>query len=126
VFSCAEGRSKAHFQPRPEHQGYAGISHGGVLAALLDEAMVYAAVTLGRWVTTAELTVRYLRPAPTGQPFFVAGEVVRHQRQMVVCKAEIRGGDGELLAFATGKLLQSRELREDEQPGRTQSGTGTL
>ena len=31
-----EGRCIAHFRPRPEHQGYPGYLHGGIISALLD------------------------------------------------------------------------------------------
>ena len=115
AFQYEPGRATGTFHPRPEHQGYAGISHGGILATILDEAMVYAAVTLGRWVATAEMTVRYHKPAHTGACLTVQAEVTRHQRRLVECRAEIRGEDGVLLASATGKLMQGRELREEER-----------
>jgi len=115
-FAAAEGRAEASYAPRREHQGYAGISHGGIVAALLDEAMVYAATSLGHWVATAEMTIRYSRPAPTGETLTVAAEVVRRQKRLVECRAEIRGEDGSLLAAATGKLVQGRRVREGEHP----------
>jgi acyl-coenzyme A thioesterase PaaI-like protein len=31
-----EGRCIARFQPRPEHQGYRGHLHGGLISTLLD------------------------------------------------------------------------------------------
>jgi len=31
-----EGRCIAHFRPKPEHQGYPGQLHGGVISNLLD------------------------------------------------------------------------------------------
>jgi uncharacterized protein (TIGR00369 family) len=114
-FECAEGRATGQYTPRAEHQGYTGISHGGVLAALLDETMVYASVTLGHWVTTAELTVRYNRPAQIGAPLLLSGEVTSHKRRLIECRAEIRDEAGELIAAATGKLLQGRALHDHER-----------
>jgi acyl-coenzyme A thioesterase PaaI-like protein len=32
-----EGRCIARFQPRPQHQGYPGHLHGGIISTLLDE-----------------------------------------------------------------------------------------
>jgi len=32
-----EGRCIARFQPKPEHQGYPGQLHGGIISTLLDE-----------------------------------------------------------------------------------------
>jgi uncharacterized protein (TIGR00369 family) len=106
-----EGTASCTFTPRPEHQGYAGISHGGILAALLDEVMVYAAVSLGALTSTAEMTVRFHKPAPTGEPLQLTGEVTRHQRRLVECRAEARTQDGTLVASATGKLMQDRSAR---------------
>jgi acyl-coenzyme A thioesterase PaaI-like protein len=34
-----EGRCIARFRPGPEHQGYPGHLHGGIISTLLDEAM---------------------------------------------------------------------------------------
>jgi uncharacterized protein (TIGR00369 family) len=127
-FQCSEGRAEGRCLPRTEHQGYTGVSHGGVLAALLDEAMVYAAATLGHWAATVELSIRYSQPALTGAPVTVRAEVLRHRRTLVECRAEVRGEDGAVLASATGKLLQGRpvhpheaaelEIRRGEQNGR--------
>jgi acyl-coenzyme A thioesterase PaaI-like protein len=32
-----EGQCVARFRPKPEHQGYPGHLHGGIISALLDE-----------------------------------------------------------------------------------------
>lgn len=116
-FQCANGKATGRFFARDEHQGYTGLSHGGILAALLDESMVYAAATLGRWVATAEMTIRYVRPAPTGQWLKLRAEVTLHRRKLVEAMAEIASEDGTVLASATGKLIQGRELTEDERRG---------
>jgi uncharacterized protein (TIGR00369 family) len=105
-FETEAGTSRARFTPGPAHQGYAEITHGGVLAALLDEAMVYAAVSLGRWVATAELTVRFRRPASTGVPLLVVATVARDTPRMVECEAEIRTETGQVVATARGKLMK--------------------
>ncbi|WP_068770017.1 PaaI family thioesterase [Termitidicoccus mucosus] len=43
-------------------QSYEGILHGGVIATLLDSAMVHALFARGIVAHTAELRVRYRRP----------------------------------------------------------------
>lgn len=107
-FECGEGRSRAEFTPAEAHQGYAALTHGGILAALLDEAMVYAAVSLGGWVATAEMTVRYRRPAAVGAPLTVTAHVTRDTLRLVECAADIRDAAGTLIARATGKMLRER------------------
>ena len=115
-FQAADGTATGHFEARPEHQGYAGVSHGGILAAILDEAMVYAASSLGHWVATAEMTVRYLKPAPTEQRLAIRAEVGRQAGRLIECSAEVADEAGTVLARATGKLMRMRPVREEEHP----------
>ncbi len=109
-FQCSEGKATGRYQPRDTHRGYAGIAHGGILAALLDEAMVYAAATLGYWVATAELTIRYQKPASTEEPLLITAEVTSHRRKLVECRAALIREDGTEVATATGKLLQGTAI----------------
>jgi uncharacterized protein (TIGR00369 family) len=117
-FECGEGKASVRFVPQAEHQGYAGVSHGGIVTALLDEAMVYAATSLGCWTATAEITVRFRRPVPTTQELLVSAEVVQQQRRIIECRAEARAPDGAVLATATGKLMQGRPLTDSEREER--------
>jgi uncharacterized protein (TIGR00369 family) len=111
-FDCADGRAQARVVVRPEHQGYAGITHGGILAALLDEVMVYAAGTRGYWFATAELTVRYAKPVPVGRPLRLSGEVTRDRGRLVECRAELCDEAGMVLAHAAGKLVRGPAREE--------------
>ena len=33
---------RTRFHPRPEHAGFKGVVHGGIIATVLDEVMVWA------------------------------------------------------------------------------------
>ncbi len=108
-FSADDGQSRAVFTPDTRHQGYVGMTHGGILAAVLDEAMIYAAASLGQWAATAELTVRYHLPAPTDRPLLLSGRVETQRRRLVECTAEARLETGELIASARGRLIRTNE-----------------
>jgi uncharacterized protein (TIGR00369 family) len=102
---------RGRFVPRPEHAGFTGIVHGGLLATLLDEVMVWAcAVSTKRFSYCAEMTVRYLRPAPAGQELLVEAELVADRRGRIFeAKGELRNAAGEVVASATGKYMPIRE-----------------
>jgi hypothetical protein len=53
----------ATFQASPELQGYDGILHGGVIAALLDAAMTHCLFHRGIQAMTGDLHVRFLHLA---------------------------------------------------------------
>lgn len=92
----------------PTHMnGYAGIAHGGVAAALVDESMGWAATVFcasRRMYLTGELTVRYLAPVPVGEPVFVRSRVVRDAGRVAFCAGEVTSG-GNVCLRAEGKFL---------------------
>jgi uncharacterized protein (TIGR00369 family) len=54
----------AQFQGHPRFQGYDGILHGGMISALLDAAMTQCLFHHGVQAVTADLHVRFVKPAP--------------------------------------------------------------
>ncbi len=98
----------AHFTPTKKYQGWKGIVHGGILATLLDEAMTRLAGLLYKSVVTAEMTVRYVKPAPIGEKLFVRGEVIDGSRKIIEMRSAIFASDesGILIAQASGKILK--------------------
>ena len=90
----------------PEHlQGFTHRTHGGIVAAILDEAMYYAAALHGMpGVATAEISVRYRRPLPTGRPFLAEARCLRLSRRFAKTEATLTC-DGELVAEADATFL---------------------
>jgi acyl-coenzyme A thioesterase PaaI-like protein len=93
------------FIPRPEHIGFEGIIHGGVLATVLDEAMVWAATWIGKtFCVCGELSVRFRLTASVGEPLEISAKVETSRKRMIETTAEIRSAEG-LVATATGKYV---------------------
>ena len=98
---------QTRFRPRAEHIGFKQVVHGGIIATLLDEIMVWAcAVRTRRFGYCAELTVRFLAPLRPGEETVVTGELVANRREKIFeAKAEVKDLTGKILASATGKYL---------------------
>jgi acyl-coenzyme A thioesterase PaaI-like protein len=98
-------------------QGFRGIVHGGIVLALLDDAMWYAAYGRGALTLTAEARVRYRRRVEVGMPVAVRARVQQHRGRVWTCAAELVGSDGgELLASAEGTFVA---VRPEEVPALT-------
>ncbi len=95
----------ARFTPAAAHQGFEGIVHGGVLSALLDEAMGKLAFSLGIPAVTAEITVKFKSPASPGAELTITGRITQETRRLIQAEAKIEKGRV-LIAEATGKLLR--------------------
>ncbi len=86
----------------PDHQGYPGWAHGGVIAAILDE-VGGRTVMIGnplRFFMTAKLDIRFRRPVPVGAPLRAMGRLGKLREHSATAHAEIRSAEGEVLAEA--------------------------
>lgn len=86
----------------PEHfNGYPGIVHGGIVAAILDETSGRALMLNRQFddlFITTKLEVKYHQPTPTGQVLQVTGWVIKRFSRFARVAAEIRSPDGTLCA----------------------------
>ncbi|MDI3341920.1 MAG: PaaI family thioesterase [Sphaerobacter sp.] len=105
---------RAVFTPQREHEGYHGVTHGGILSTLLDEAMSWAVLSDGRLAVTARMDVHFRRPVPVGQPVEVVAEVVRDRGRLVETRGEIRDEAGRVLVSATGAFARVSEAQQRE------------
>ena len=97
----------ATFTPQTEHIGFQNVTHGGVLATVMDEIMVWAcAVSTKRFAYCAEMTTRFHQPARPGEELKVTSQLTANRRNRIYeAKAEIRDPKENLIAEGTGKYL---------------------
>lgn len=95
-----------YFTPRKEHQGYRGIVHGGITSMLLDEVMARYAMDQGCYSVTAELTVRYKKPAVVGRRLRFAAKIDSVNGRSVVTSASATDDDGVVVATAAGRMVK--------------------
>ncbi len=105
TYHAAAGRSRAEVTPPARFQGFDGTLHGGIVSALLDDAMWYAAYSAGMFTMTAELTVRFKKPVPVERPLRLEGRLLARRGRLAEMAAELRDAAGEVLAEARAKFL---------------------
>jgi len=94
------------FLPCETHQGFAGIVHGGIIATLLDEAMVKLAFEAGLRAVTAWMEIKYINPLYVGEKLHIKAQITRLHKRLLEGVAEAEGPGGKLIAKAKGKLLK--------------------
>ena len=109
VFRIENDTIVADFQPKEEHQGFPGVIHGGIVAAVLDEALGRTSV-LGQypdWTMTGRLEIRYRRYVPYGPLLRVRAKLGTERRRMIQASGVITLADDEtaVLAEAQGTFL---------------------
>ena len=98
---------RTRFCPQREHIGFKGVVHGGLIATVLDEIMVWAcAVNTRQFAFCAELNVRFLKTLSPGQEVNVTGELTANRKGKIFeARSCLRNAADEILAEGSGKYL---------------------
>lgn len=106
VFKTDEGVLAPVVVPRV-YEGPPGAAHGGIVAAYLDEILGGAVVrATGKISVTGELTVRYVRPAPTETPLLGRGRLVADHGRYVDVEGSLEEfGAARVVATARGRFF---------------------
>lgn len=84
------------FTPTAVYQGWPGVVHGGILAALLDETMGRVAFLRKEWMVTVKMEVTYRQPVPPGQPLKVSARCEQWRSGRMTTTGEITLADGSI------------------------------
>ena len=95
-----------YFTPKPEHQGWQGVVHGGLVATVMDEVMAQCLHVRKYHAVTGEISVRYRKPCPIGERVRFAGRIDNEEGRIVYCSARATTEDGTLIAEATSKMVK--------------------
>jgi acyl-coenzyme A thioesterase PaaI-like protein len=94
----------------PEHfNGYPGVAHGGIVAALLDETAGRTILIDGGFddlMVTAKMEVGFRLPTPTGVPLELVGRLLRRTGARAEAEGELRLPDGAVAARASVLLVR--------------------
>lgn len=105
VFENRVGDARAEWTPGPEHVGWSGVIHGGLISTLLDEAMAYALIYSGAFGVTGQLSVRFRRPLRVGERVAVTARVLEIRGRLIRAAGEVRRL-GEAVGFPEGRSGQ--------------------
>ena len=106
----ADGTGFVEWTPSKRFQGYTGIVHGGIISALLDEAMAYAALSLVPRAATAEIRISFRSPVSTEGKIEVHGKVTGRRGRILSTSGELVQ-NGEAKATATAKFVEVPSLQ---------------
>ena len=103
-----------NYEVPERYQGYPGVVHGGIVAAILDEVSGRALMNSGhedwRFMYTAKMTVRYRKNVPVSEPLRIVGRALKDKPRLATAVAIIYNQAGEVLAEAETLLV---DLPED-------------
>jgi uncharacterized protein (TIGR00369 family) len=107
-YDSEPGEVVAEYTLSENYQGYPGVAHGGVVAAMLDEAAgrsLMGDMVTPRFMFTARLNVRYRKNVPVGQPLRLVGKAGESRGRTATATSTIYDQAGNILAEAEALLI---------------------
>jgi len=102
-----EGWVRKSWRPSPDLATADGSLFGGYLAALADQVLAFAAMTVvphDRLYRTVNLHMNFLKVG-RGHPLIIEARIVAQTRQLITARAEFRRDDGVLIVDATAQQI---------------------
>jgi acyl-coenzyme A thioesterase PaaI-like protein len=105
VFRFEDNTIVSDFRPGEEYQGFPGVIHGGITAAVLDEALNRTSMLTNQptWTMTGRLEVRYRRYVPYGPLLRVRASLDTQRGRIVQASGKLTLADDESVVFAEGQ-----------------------
>ena len=88
-----------------EHQNFNGLTFGGVIMAVADQAFAYASNSVRYPSIASQFNIHFLSGASAGDKLTAECRVVRSGRRVGVSEITVTNQDGKLIAKATGTTI---------------------
>ena len=110
-----------------EHVGFKGVVHGGIITAIIDEAMGWAAsINTGRIYVTADLNVRFVKPVMINEELTFIAWMNEDKKRVSLNEGVVINSIGEVLVKSSGKFFAMNEEETKKVVGYLTFEEGTL
>lgn len=106
-YEVEPGRVTADTMIPAHFQGYPGVVHGGIVAAMLDEVSGRTMLRGDppRWMVTAKLDIRYRKPVPTETRIYLEGRAKEDNGKVAVVTGRIYDAARNILAESEAVMV---------------------
>jgi len=113
-FDVETGEVRFKYSPDRFQEGAPGYTHGGVLAALLDEAQGTLCYHVGHFVMTEQLSIKYHKATALEHEFSMRCWLTAVRKRRIYTRATIHSESGEKLASSNASwyVLPERVLQK--------------
>ncbi len=91
-----------------DYEGYPNITHGGIVATILDEAMAKIILYKDVVAVTGEMTVKYRRALKVETPIKIYGEIIEQRSRTIKTRGKIEQ-DGKIIAEANATYIKVKK-----------------
>lgn len=115
-WNAETGIMRMEYEAKPEFENGAGAVQGGIITAMLDNAMSIALLrqtNFGYGIPTLELKTSYFRAARSGDALFGEGRVMHQGRSIAFLEGKLTDTEGRVVATASATVKLTPLKKED-------------
>jgi len=99
------GYAKVMLKVLPEYENFNGVTFGGIIMAVADQAFGYAVNSVNRPNVASQFNIHFVAPARAGDELIAEGRVMKSGRRVSIAEMTVTNQDGKLIAKATGTTI---------------------
>lgn len=108
-----EGKVAYNIKIDDKHSNIYGFVHGGTLASISDVAMGISCVTFGKLVVTIDMSISYIKNAPTGSTLTAVGQVISNGKTIMRATGQIFDENQQLLVSSQASYYVTGDFKEN-------------
>lgn len=116
IVELEEGKVKYSIKIIDKHSNLYGFVHGGTLASISDVAMGVSCAALGKRVVTIDMSISYIKNAPTGSTLTAVGEVISNGKTIMRATGQIFDEQHQLLVSSQASYYITGDFNENDYP----------
>ncbi len=105
LLELTPGCSRVVMKVLPEHQNFNGLTFGGIVTAVADQAFAYACNSLVLPSYASQINIHFIAAAEVGDELVAECHVVKSGRRVGLSEMTVTNQDGKLIAKATGTSI---------------------
>ena len=105
LLELSEGYSKVAMKVAPEHRNFNGLTFGGIIAAVADQAFAYACNAASYPSIASQFNIHFIAGPGENDELIAEGRVVRSGKRVGLTDITVTNQDSKLIAKATGTSI---------------------
>jgi len=109
LIELSPGYAKVSMTILPEHQNFNGMTFGGIIMALADQAFAYGSNSLAFPSIATQFNLHFISGAKVGDELTAECTVTKSGRRVGISEMTVSNQEGKLIAKATGTTIPTAE-----------------
>lgn len=105
LLELSPGYAKVAMKVRPEHQNFNGLTFGGMVMAVADQAFAYTVNSVDLPSIASQFNIHFIAAAKVGDELIAEGRLMKSGKRVSIAEVTVTNQEGKLIAKATGTTI---------------------